>query len=219
VGWKNYHEQWLSEGFAQYFAALYAGADRGPDTLDALVADMRDSTIPRLSQGPISLGYRLGHIQSDGRVFRSIIYNKSAVVLHMLRRLIGDEAFFAGVRKFYKDWRFQKAGTDDLRAVFESTSSMPLGRFFDRWIGGSSIPKIRLTSRVAEGGESALVKIEQVGDVFDLPLTVSVQYADGRNEEVTIKVREATVEQAVALKGPVRRIVVKDELSLYELVR
>ena len=137
---------------------------------------MRDSTIPRLSQGPISLGYRLGHIQSDGRVFRSIIYNKSAVVLHMLRRLIGDDAFFAGLRKFYKDYRFQKAGTDDLRAVFESGTSMPLGRFFDRWIAGSSIPKLRLTSRVTEGGDSALVKIEQVGDVFDLPLTVSVQY-------------------------------------------
>jgi hypothetical protein len=219
VGWKNYHEQWLSEGFAQYFAALYAGADRGPDTLEALIADMRDSTIPRLSQGPISLGYRLGHIQSDGRVFRSIIYNKSAVVLHMLRRLIGDDAFFAGVRKFYKDFRFQKAGTDDLRAVFESGTSMPLGRFFDRWISGASIPKLRLTSRVTESGDSAIVKIEQVGDVFDLPLTVSVQYADGRNEDVTIKVTDATVEQSVPLKGPIRRIVAKDELSLFEMVR
>jgi len=137
----------------------------------------------------------------------------------MLRRLIGDDAFFAGVRKFYKDFRFQKAGTDDLRAVFESGTSMPLGRFFDRWIAGSSIPKLRLTSRVTEGGDSALVKIEQVGDVFDLPLTVSVQYADGRNEDVTIKVTDATVEQSIPLKGPIRRIVAKDELSLFEMVR
>ena len=52
VGWKNYHEQWLSEGLAQYFAVLYAGADRGPDTLEALIAQMRDSAMPASVAGP-----------------------------------------------------------------------------------------------------------------------------------------------------------------------
>ncbi len=120
IGWKNYHEQWLSEGFAQYFAALYAGTDRGPDALRSILSEMRDSAQRNLSKGPIYLGYRLGHIESDGRAFRAVVYNKSAVVLHMLRQLIGDEAFFAGVRRFYRDWRFKKAGTDNLRAAFEA---------------------------------------------------------------------------------------------------
>ena len=44
-------------------------------------------------------------------MFRALVYNKSAVVLHMLRRLVGDEAFFGGVRQFYADHRFKKAGT------------------------------------------------------------------------------------------------------------
>ena len=43
VGWKNYHEQWLSEGLAQYFATLYAGSDRGPDVVTALLTQMRES--------------------------------------------------------------------------------------------------------------------------------------------------------------------------------
>lgn len=219
VGWKNYHEQWLSEGLAQYFAALYAGSDRGGNTLDLLIANMRETAIDRLSQGPISLGYRLGHLQSDGRIFRSVVYNKSAVVLHMLRRLIGDDAFFAGLRKFYRDWRFQKAGTDDLRVVFEAGTSVKLSRFFERWILGATIPRLRLTHQIAPDGNSALVRIEQVGDVFDLPLSVSVQYTDGRAEDVTLKITDAVVEERVPLKGVVRRIVAKDELSLFEIVK
>ena len=48
------------------------------------------------TRGPMHLGYRLGHIKGDLRVYRAIVYNKGAAVLHMLRRLLGDEAFFAG---------------------------------------------------------------------------------------------------------------------------
>ena len=88
--------------------------------------------------GPISLGYRLGHIQGDSRIFRAIVYNKSAVVLHMLRRLVGDEAFFRGVRRFYFGSRFGKAGTEDVRAAFEKESgrdSRGVLRRLDRRVG------------------------------------------------------------------------------------
>jgi hypothetical protein len=219
IGWKNYHEQWLSEGFSQYFAALYAGHDRGPAMLRSLIADMRRTAMPLLSQGPIALGYRLGHIQAQGRVFRAIVYNKSAVVLHMLRQLIGDDAFFAGVRKFYKDWRFQMAGTDDLREAFEAGTPMKLGRFFDRWIRGATVPRIRFTSRVADDRTSATVRVEQIGDVFDLPLIVAVQYADGTTEERLVKVTDSAVEERIPLKGAIRRISPREELALVEIVR
>ena len=52
VGWKNYHEQWLSEGLAQYFAALYAAEDRGPAMLDTLLEAMRESAQAVLEPGP-----------------------------------------------------------------------------------------------------------------------------------------------------------------------
>ena len=219
IGWKNYHEQWLSEGFAQYFAALYAGTDRGPDTLRSILNEMRDSAMKNLSKGPIYLGYRLGHIENDGRAFRAVVYNKSAVVLHMLRQLIGDDAFFTGVRNFYREWSFKKAGTDNLRDAFEAATPMRLDRFFDRWILGDTIPRLRVTSRVLEGGETASIRIEQIGDPFDLPVPIAVQYADGRSEEVIVPVTEPIIERTIPLKGPVRRISARDDLILAEIVR
>ena len=134
IGWKNYHEQWLSEGFAQYFAAMYAEQERGTETFEDVLRQMRRWAIDTSPQGPVYLGYRLGHIKSDSRVFRAVIYNKAAMVLHMLRRMVGDEAFFRGIRAFYAEWRFQKAGTDDFRAAMARASGQDLTAFFDAWI-------------------------------------------------------------------------------------
>jgi len=219
VGWKNYHEQWLSEGLAQYFAVLYAGADRGPDMTRTLVTQMRASAAQYASQGPISLGYRLGHIQGEGRIFRAIEYNKSAVVLHMLRRLIGDEAFFDGLRRFYRTWRFQKAGTDDLRQAFEAATPMKLSRFFDRWVTEAALPRIAVSAKLDPSGRSADLRIDQIGDVFDFPFVVTVQYADGNTDEVTVPVTEQTTERTIALKGAVRKIMTKDDLALVTYVK
>src|SRR6476469_6452386 len=78
VGWRSYHEQWLSEGFAQYFAALYAEHHRGEDIFSGVMRQMRHWAIADDDQGPIYLGYRLGHIKGDSRVFRALVYNKGA---------------------------------------------------------------------------------------------------------------------------------------------
>ena len=212
VGWKNYHEQWLSEGLAQYFAVLYAASDRGPDTAHRLLSEMRDSAEDFSSAGPIYLGYRLGHIQRESRIFRGLIYNKSAVVLHMLRGMIGDEAFFNGIRRFYRQSRFQKAGTDDLRAAFEAETPMDLGRFFDRWIFGATLPRVRVQSDVEEGRLSATVRAEQTGEVFDLPLFLRVDYADGSSEELALPMTEAVFEHRIVRDRAIRRVVLRDEL-------
>jgi peptidase M1-like protein len=205
VGWNNYHEQWLSEGFAQYFAALYGEHERGPEQFAAILRQMRRTAIDTSPQGPVSLGYRLGHIKGEGRVFRAIVYNKGAMVLHMLRRLVGDEAFFSGLRQFYDAWRFKKAGTQDFRAAMEKTSGASLGRFFDGWIYGSTIPSIRASSSV--GGSSLHVVIDQDGEtVFEFPLTVTITYADGSVENTIVPVRDQHVDRSLPLKGAVRAV-------------
>jgi hypothetical protein len=219
VGWRNYHDQWLSEGLAQYFAALFASEDRGADMLTSLIAMMREKSQPVLGQGPISLGYRVGHIRNDARALRSILYNKSAVVLHMLRRYIGDDAFFAGLRKFYTEWRFRKAGTDDLQAAFEAFTPQSLDVFFDKWIRGFTVPRVRLTWRTDDGGASGIVRIEQKGEAFDFPLTVALQLANGQSFERTLKVSGSVWEEQVPVPSPVRRVTVRDALSYYEVVK
>ena len=81
---------------------------------------------------------------ASGRSSASLVYNKSAMVLHMLRRLVGDEAFFFGLRRFYAEWRFKKAGTDDFRVAMEAATGRDLGPFFEAWIFGVAIPRVAL---------------------------------------------------------------------------
>src|SRR5262249_28196875 len=182
VGWRNYHEQWISEGFAQYFAALYAQHQRGDEVFGSVMRQMRRWGMEQSDQGPISLGYRLGHIRNEGRVFRALVYNKSAAVLHMLRRLVGDEAFFRGIRRFYRTMRFKKAGTEDFRVAMEAASGRPLERFFERWIYGVTLPRVKFSYAVE--GQQVLLRAEQLGEeIFDLPLVVVLQYADRKPVE------------------------------------
>ena len=78
-----------------------------------------------------------GIIKGDSRVTRALVYNKGAMVLHMLRRIVGDEVFFRALRRFYTEHRFRKAGTDALREAFTAESGRDLTRFFDQLDLGS----------------------------------------------------------------------------------
>jgi hypothetical protein len=212
VGWRNYHEQWLSEGFAQYFAALYAQQSRGDGVFASVMRQMRRWAVDQSDQGPVYLGYRLGHVKNESRVFRALVYNKSAVVLHMLRRLIGDAAFFSGVRRFYADSRFEKAGTADLQAAMETASGRSLERFFERWIYGATLPRLRFSHRVepSGAGQQVVLRVDQDGELFDVPVTVTLEYAD-RSVDVIVPVTDRTVEVRVPVDGVLRRIEVSDD--------
>jgi hypothetical protein len=216
VGWRNYHEQWLSEGFAQYFAALYARNARGDRIFLDMLRQFRKWALAESDEGPVYLGYRLGHIKSRPRVFRALVYNKGAAVLHMLRRLVGDDTFFPAIRRFYSEQKFQKAGTEDLRRAFEAESGRPLQRFFDRWIYGSGIPRVRYTRSVAPG--SVAVRFEQIGDeIFDIPVTVTVTYTDGRTQEAVVLVTDRLVNWKLATNGQVRQVEInRDQAALAE---
>ncbi len=218
VGWRNYHEQWLSESFAQYFAALYAQHQRGDETFTSVLRQMRKWGVDASDQGPVYLGYRLGHLKNESRVFRALVYNKGAVVLHMLRRLSGDEAFFRGLRRFYRESKFQKAGTEGLRAAMEAETGLSLDRFFERWIYGSTLPRLRLTYRTE--GADVVLRVEQVGEVFDMPVTIALQYADRKPADVMIPLHEAVTEMRVPLTGVLRGVEFsKDDGAMAQIVR
>jgi aminopeptidase N len=204
VGWKSYHEQWISEGFAQYFAALYARERRGDAAFRSALRTLHRWAMDSSDQGPISLGYRLGHIKAEPRVFRAVIYNKGAAVLHMLRRLVGEEVFFKGLRRFYARHRYQKAGTDDFRAAMEAESGRSLERFFERWVMDSTLPHVRLATAVS--GDTLTLTYTQQGDVFDVPLTLTVQYADGTSEDLMVPVTAASGSQTIPLRATFRGV-------------
>jgi hypothetical protein len=210
IGWKNYHEQWISEGFAQYFAALYAQKARGERVFGDMLRQFRRWSISESDQGPVHLGSRLGHVKNDPRVFRALVYNKGAAVLHMLRRLLGDEVFFRGLRRFYLDRRYQKAGTEDFERAMEAESGRVLDRFFERWIYGSGIPRVRYQTRIGE--REVRVRFEQIGDVlFDLPVTVTLTYADGRTVNLMVPVTESEVDRSIPTDDVVRRVQINQD--------
>ena len=111
----------------------------------------------------------------------------------MLRRIVGDDAFFEGVRAFYREWRFRKAGTADFQRALQEVTRVPLGRFFAQWLEGTAMPRLRVTTERAPDGQSATVRVEQVGGVFDLPLDIAVDYLDGRSERKTVLITEADI--------------------------
>ena len=125
-------------------------------------------------------------------------------VAKRLRRLVGDEAFFGALRRFYADRKFQKAGTDDLRRAMEAASRRDLARFFERWVYDSGIPRVRYATAI--DGQELVVSVEQVGEVFDLPITFGVTYTDGKTAEFVVLSTDTTTEARFPLTGTVRGV-------------
>jgi len=221
VGWKNYHEQWLSEGIAQYFATLYAEHQRGPSLFNALLRELAQWSMEMSDQGPIYLGYRLGHVKGDGRIFRALVYNKGASVLHMLRRMLGDDVFFRSLRRFYADHHFEKAGTADLRNAFEQESGRSLRTFFDRWIMGQDLPTLSASHTVTADGSYVAVHLEQpAAHTFEFPVTVSLIYTDGSADDVMVTVDGTEVTKTLPLKKRLRSVEVnRDRITPVRVVK
>ena len=213
VGWKNYHEQWLSEGLSQYFAALYAEHRNGPEVFSEVLEQMRRWSLRHSDQGPVYLGNRLGRIENEPRVFRALVYNKGAMVLHMLRRLLGDETFFDGIRRYYDEMRFRKAGTDDLIRAFEAESGRSLTAFFDRWIHEDDLPDVTFSYRTeaGAGGRDAVLRFEQRGKLFEMPITVTLRYRRNERETLVVPVAGEVTEVRVPLRGQLRDVEVNED--------
>ncbi len=206
VGTRNYHEAWISEGFAQYFTALYAEHVRGPAAYRAIVRHFRHWTLAKSSEGPVWLGSRLGHIQGDGRIFRAVVYNKGALVLHMLRQLLGDAPFFRGLKRFYLENRFRKAGTEEVRRAFEAEAGRSLERFFSQWIEKPDLPQLNVTTRTETGeqGPVLVVHVVQTAGLFDVPVPMRLTFADGSTRDLTFDITERDAEFRVSLAQPLR---------------
>lgn len=224
VAGENYHEQWISEGFAQYFALQYAQKARSKDAVAGILRQMNRSAIEASELGPIWLGYRIGHLKGDSRMFRATVYNKSALVLHMLRRLIGDVAFSRGLQRFYGQSRFRRVGTDDLRAAMETECGRSLERFFDRWILGSEIPTLRPSWEQLEpvtagadgqapGTGMLRLLLEQGPQVHDIPVTATITYQDGRSEQVMVVAADPVTEVQVPVSGRVRDVRLNEDFG------
>lgn len=129
----NWHETWLNEGFASYGEAIYFEAKWGHAYYHSYMGGMRYT-----GGGSIYIE----DTTSAWGMFATIVYNKGAWVLHMLRRIVGDATFFGILQTYYGSvHRYSDATTEDFKNICESVSGMELDYFFDEWIYGTYYPR------------------------------------------------------------------------------
>ncbi len=184
VAGQNYRERWLSEGAAQYAAALWVQHAHGQRTFEGVLRRLARWALRAGPAGPIQLGFRLGHIQRDPQIYRAIVYDKGAYVLHMLRGLVGDEAFFAALRAFQQEHRFTKAGTDDLREALEKAAQTDLRAYFDAWVYGTGVPRLRGEFRAAPVGQGQRVQVSLRADELPGAVPLELTLRDGAHSLV-----------------------------------
>jgi len=187
----DWDDVWLSEGFATYFTLLFIEHAYGRDEFLDGLRNSRDRVFAFYRDNP---DYRIVHdnLTDMSQVTSSQTYQKGAWTLHMLRGIIGDEAFWAGIKTYYSRYLNANASTRDFRRAMEESSGMDLEWFFRQWLyqGGALVLEgdwsYDATRRVLQ------VNLDQVQDdgfTFRMPIQLGIYDSDGsptRIEQVDI---------------------------------
>lgn len=176
VGWKSYHDQWLSEGFAEFSGILYTQFRRDIDEYRRLLRNNRVALLTRDSEGalpdsigPIYAGLRLISAEHPG-TYSTVVYKKGGWVLHMLRMLFfdlrnpqePDHRFIAMMQDFTRTYHNQPASTEDFKAIVEKhmtpamdfDGSRTMDWFFDSWVYGTGIPEYTMSYSIEPGADA-----------------------------------------------------------------
>ena len=174
----DWNDVWLSEGFATYFTLLYAEHARGRDAFVDGLRTSREAVI-RLEQSQPNTPVVHANFVTD--VERSqpnnrLVYQKGAWALHMLRDVIGTEAFWRGIRLYYQRHMNGLASTADFRRAMEEVSGQDLRAFFAQWLTRSGVPQVSGSWRFDAAAKHVVVTLRQTqtSDPFTFPLDVGL---------------------------------------------
>ena len=167
---------WLSEGFATYFTHLFIEHAYGRDEFVTGLRADRTAIREFDAKNP---NYRVIHdnIADMGEILSSAgTYKKGGWTLHMLRGVIGDEAFWNGVRAYYKAFRDRNASTADFRRAMEEASGKDLAVFFDQWLTRGGFMKLVAQWSYDPAAKQFVLEVEQrqSGAPFRMPIEVGV---------------------------------------------
>ncbi len=175
---------WLNEGFATYAEALWLEASQGPAAREAFLRQIGPLRHEDLFEGD-------GTLADPAPILpNTLVYDKGAWVLHMLRGVIGDEAFF----RFLRDWatdprRVQgSVGVEDMMRVAESAAGRDLGAFFNGWLRTDAAPVLSLLTRTGHGAPrttATAVLRQRQETLLTVPVPLLLHLADGRKLPVT----------------------------------
>ena len=211
---------WLSEGFATYFAGLFIEKYEG----DAAFREYMRGTADRYFRYA-----KNNHVPIHDTTTQDLMsllnpnnYEKGAWVLHMLRRQLGDQAFFKGLRNYYNDHREGNATTEDLRSALEKSSGKNLKDFFARWIYGAGHPRYELSwgSMERASTTSLVVRLNQLQDDEPFLDPVPIEFTvNGKTERRTIYPKGKLTTANIQLPGnPTSVKIDPDDTLLKEVV-
>lgn len=206
VGWASYHDQWLSEGFAEFSAGLFlqqaVGGNWRKDYIDfwdrlrLRILEKNNFGVAPNDAGPLWMGLRLMSPRTES-AYQNVTYPKGAYILQMLRSMMyspedKDKAFIAMMHDFVESHRDKPASTESFKAVAEKhmTKVMDVARngrldwFFDEWVYGTQVPRYHFDYQLtpAEGGKVKLhmtITQSEVDDHFAMPVPVFADFGSG----------------------------------------
>jgi len=172
----------LNESFATYGEYLWQEFKHGVDAADAHSYGSRQGYIMSSSQKDPPL-IRFDYNNRED-MFDAISYNKGGQVLHMLRKQVGDDAFFASLKLYLEKNKFKNGEIHDLRLAFEEVTGRDLNWFFNQWFMASGHPVLDVNYSYDANAKQVKVKIEQKQDfeetpLFKLPVYVDIYYFEG----------------------------------------
>ena len=205
VSWASYHDQWLSEGFAEFSAGLFLQQAVGKnwrkdylefwDRLRQRILDKNSFGVAPNDAGPLWMGLRLMSPRTEN-AYQNVTYPKGAYVLQMLRCLMNtdgdDKAFIEMMHDFVESHRDRAASTESFKKIAEKHMSKVMdlqknGRldwFFDEWVYGTDVPRYHFEYQVSpgEGGKVNLhmtITQSDVSDHFAMLVPVFADFGNG----------------------------------------
>jgi aminopeptidase N len=193
---------WLSEGFATYFTHLFVEHAYGRDEMIAGLLKDKDDVREFDKKEP---AYRVIHdnLSDMSQVLSGPgTYKKGGWTLHMLRGIVGDAAFWTGIRDYYRRYRDSNATTADFRRAMEQASGRELSWFFDQWLTRGGFPRLRARWSYDDAAKQLRIDVEQLQAAapFRLPIEVGLELEGDprpRIERVEVQKQRETVTVAL----------------------
>jgi aminopeptidase N len=178
---RDWDEVWLSEGFATYLTLLFVEHDKGRDAFVAGLKKSRDTVFATEKRMP---GVAIIHnnLADTRQVLNPLVYQKAGWTLHMLRGIVGRDAFFAALAEYYRRYRDRNASTEDLRRVFEEVSGKDLAWFFPQWLKRAGSPALEGFWQYDASRKQLVIELTQTqsSDPYRLPVEVGIS-VEGSN--------------------------------------
>ena len=205
---------WISDGFARYSEARYVESAAGAGGLDEMVKDMSVGALAYDTM-PLSSAAKLDYFSPE---FQSLVTDKGAMILHMLRWVEGENKYLKTMRDFATEFAGKSAKTDDFRKVAEKDYGDKLTWFFSQWFDSTGAPEFKVKYTVYRLGASAskgqkspgfrvVGQITQDLDLFRMPVELRID-TDGKTEEKRVEVVGTDSPFTIETFGRPRRIAV-----------